>query len=461
MDRRDFLRAVPAAAPLVGGALNIGSAITASDPVRLGFIGLGSRGCYELEICSKLDGAKVVAVADVYQAAIDRAKAAYPGSYDGYQDFRRILDRKDIDAVFVSTPDHWHALATILACQAGKDVFCEKPLSHTIHEGRLMVQAARKYNRVVQTGSQQRSAPHFQNCAELIQQGHIGKVTLIECWNEENATPEGAGSPPDGAPPAGMNWDMYLGPAPQAAYNRNRHMWHYRWFWDYSGGMMTDWGAHHMDVIQWAMQVDGPLSAVAAGGRFCLKDNCETPDTLMTVFEYPGFVVRYSVRQGNGRRYEGRQNGVAFYGTDGTLIVDRSSWEVAPENAARFPNDFDRVEAFLKTGNVAAPANLDRSVRVPAQPRCKAMQETGLKIDPSCQEAHIRNFLECVRSRKRPVADVETGYRSVTACHTGTIAYRLGRKVRWDAKSETFPGDRQAQAMMTKRYRAPWVLPTV
>jgi predicted dehydrogenase len=451
MQRRDFLKA----------GLAVATQARASDPVRIGIIGVGSRGSYELEVCSRLKDAKVVAVADVYQALADRAAAASNGTIAAYQDFRRILDRKDIDAVFVSTPDHWHALVAIMACQAGKDVFCEKPLSHTIHEGQLMVKAARKYNRVFQTGSQQRSAPHFQKVAGLIQKGHIGKISAIECWNSENATPEGAGNPPDGAPPKGLDWDLYLGPAPKVPYNRNRYIWNYRWFWDYSGGMMTDWGAHHMDIVQWAMQVDGPLSASAVGGRFCLKDNCETPDTLMTVFEYPGFVVRYNVRQANSRRIEARSNGIAFHGADGTLIVDRASWEVIPENTSRFPNDFDRVEAFVKEATVAWPAGFDRAARVPAVPRCEAMGETGLRIDPSCQEAHVRNFLDCVRSRNRPIADVEIGYRSVSACHAGVIAYRLGRKVRWDAKAETFPGDAGAQAMLTKKYRQPWTLPAV
>jgi predicted dehydrogenase len=309
MERRNFLKTAAVSAPFLGRAAG------ANDEIRIGQIGLGTRGAYELEICRRTKGARVVAVADVYQSLVDQ----YKGDADGYGDFRRILDRKDIDAVFVSTPDHWHAPISILACQAGKDVWCEKPLSHTIHEGRMMVAAARKYNRVMQTGSQQRSAPHFQKVVELVQRGHIGKVAAIECWNEENDTPEGAGNPPDTDPPPGLDWDMYLGPAPKVPYNRNRYIWHYRWFWDYSGGMMTDWGAHHMDIIQWAMQVDGPLSATAAGGRFCLRDNCQTPDTLSTLFEYPGFVVRYSVRQGNGRRLEGRPNGIAFYGTGGTL----------------------------------------------------------------------------------------------------------------------------------------------
>ena len=450
MQRREFVAAI------AGSAM-----ATAAEPVRVGIIGVGSRGTYELEVCSRLQDAKVMAIADVYQSLVDKAVAYTKGEATGYSDFRRILDRKDIDAVFVSTPDHWHAPITIMACQAGKDVYCEKPLSHTMHEAQMMVKAARKYNRVVQTGSQQRSAPHFQKVVELVQKGHIGKIMEIECWNTENDMPDGAGTPPDGSPPSGLDWDLYLGPAPKVPFNRNRYIWNYRWFWDYSGGMMTDWGPHHMDIIQWAMKVDGPLSASAAGGRFCLNDNCQTPDTLMTVFEYPGFVVRYSMRMGNGRRIESRPNGIAFYGTDGSLIVDRSSWEVVPEKTPGYPADFDRVEAFVKGGTVAWPAGYDSSKRAASQPKCEAMGETGLKIDPSCQEAHVRNFLDCVRSRRRPVADVEIGYRSVSACHAGVIAYKLGRKVKWDAKLETFPGDAEAQAMMTKRYRSPWTLPAV
>ena len=450
MQRRQFLMAA-AAAPLAA----------ASDTVRLGFIGLGSRGSYELEICKRTPGAQIVAVADVYQPLIDKAVAFTDGKATGYQDFRKLLERKDIDAVFVSTPDHWHAPAAILACQAGKDVFCEKPLSHTLHEGQTMVKAARRYNRVFQVGSQQRSAPHFQKVVELIQKGQIGKVAHVEAWNTEQDGPEGAGHQASGAPPEGLNWDMYLGAAPKVPYNRNRFIWNYRWFWDYSGGMMTDWGAHHMDIVQWAMQVDGPQSATASGGRYILKDDCETPDTLSTTFEYPGFIARYTMHQGNSRRMESRPNGIAFYGADGTLVVDRGSWEVIPENKNRFTQDFDRIDAFLKTGNVAWPTGYDRNARVPAVPRCQAMGETGLHIDPSCQEAHIQNFLDCVRSRKRPVADVEIGYRSVSPCLVGVIAYRLGRKVTWDPKADTFPGDAQALAMMRKKYRSGYELPAV
>jgi len=372
-----------------------------------------------------------------------------------------MLDRKDIDVIIVSTPDHWHAPATIMACQAGKDVLCEKPLTHTIHEGKMMIKAARKYNRVVQTGSQQRSAPHFQKVVEMIRGCYIGQISAIECWNTGNASPKGTGKPPDGEPPPGMNWDLYLGPAPKVPYNRNRHIWNYRWFWDYSGGMMTDWGSHQIDVIHWAMGVDAPLSASAVGGRFCLKDNCETPDTLSTVFQYPGFTVEYRMRSMNSRYSEGRSYGIVFYGTNGTLVLDRSSWEVFPEFSQPFDADIDRVEALLKMGTVAVPAGYDRTRKFEPVARCKAARETGISIDPGAQVAHVKNFIECVRSRKRPVCDVEIGHRSATACHIGVIAYKLGRTVHWDAKLETFPKDSEAQSLETKKYRKPYTLPEV
>ncbi|MCP5109298.1 MAG: Gfo/Idh/MocA family oxidoreductase, partial [bacterium] len=240
MKRRGFLNAGAAAAaagPFLGNVLG------ANDRIVVGQIGCGGRGRYELSICKRNPQVRVAAVCDVYQPLVDKAKELAGGNVDGFQDFRRIIERDDIDAVFVSTPDHWHALATVMACQPGKDVYCEKPLSLTIDDGRQMVRAARKYNRIVQTGSQQRSAPHFQQAVELIQGGHLGKVHMVECWNWVNESPAGIGNPPDEDPPAGLDWDLDLGPALKRPYNRNRCIWNYRYFWDYSGGMMTDWGA--------------------------------------------------------------------------------------------------------------------------------------------------------------------------------------------------------------------------
>ncbi len=451
MERRSFLR---------GG---VGAAVLgANDRLRVAQIGCGGRGSYEMRVCSGFPDVEIVAVADVYPPLIEKARATLGGKPEGYADFRRILDRKDIDAVFVSTPDHWHAIPSILACQAGKDVYCEKPLTHTIREGQAMVKAARRHKCVVQTGSQQRSARHFQKVVELVQGGHIGKVSLVECWNAGNDAPNGYGNPPDEPAPQGLDWDMFLGPAPKVPYNRNRYHFNYRWFWDYSGGMMTDWGAHHFDIVQWAMNVEGPLSASAVGGRFCSRDNCQTPDTLMTVLEYPGFIARYMLRQGNAAALFGRTYGMAFHGTNGTLVVDRSGYEVLPEiEIEGRTSDFDRLEAFLKGGERAAYTGLNRKAEPKRTPRCEPLKELGLKIDPECQIAHVRNFLDCVKSRKRPVAEVEIGHRSITACHVGVIAYKLGRTVRWDVASERFPNDAEAQAMTTKKYRSPWVLPEV
>ncbi len=449
MQRRAFVQ--QGAAGAFGGNVR-----GANDRIVVGQIAAGARGLYEIEVCLRTPKVEIAAVADVFEPVARRAAQKAGGRCEAYSDFRRILDRKDIDAVFVSAPDHWHAIPTILACQAGKDVYCEKPLSHTIEEGRRMVAAARRYNRVVQTGSQQRSAPHFAKVVELIRGGHIGKVSYVECWNVGNESPEGIGNPPDEAPPAGLHWDLYLGPAPKVPYNRNRYVWNYRWFWDYSGGMMTDWGAHHMDVVHWAMGVDAPLSVTAAGGRFVLQDNRQTPDTFLAVLEYPGFTAVYRHRAANARRIEGRVYGMLFHGSLGTLVVDRSSYEVIPEMQV----DRGMLRAD-PVGELLASLRGERPARGKPQPvpQCQPLQQTGISIDPSSQEAHVRNFFECIRSRQRPVADVEIGHRSVTACHLGVMAYKLGRKIRWDPARERVVGDQEAQALTTKRYRAPWSLP--
>ena len=450
MQRRDLLKATAAAGPFLGNVLG------ANDRIVVGQIGLGARGYYELTICLRTADVRVAALCDVYQPLVDHAVKKVAGGARGYQDFRHVLDRKDIDAVFVSTPDHWHAPISILACQAGKDVYCEKPLNHTIAEGRRMVEAARRYKRVVQTGSQQRSAPHFAKVRELIQSGHIGKVSFIECWNAANEYPQGCGTPPDSDPPEGLNWDLYLGPAPKVPYNRNRFIWHYRWFWDYSGGMMTDWGAHHMDSIHHIMGVDAPLAVSASGARF-LPDNRETPDFCRTVFEYPGFIASYTSSSASTQAPLNRRYGMLFHGTLGAIFVDRSGWEVLPEIRRGDGAVADMVAALLDSRREPAPT---RAAPAEPKPLCEPLKVTGISLDPEIQEVHVRHWLDCIRNRKTPVADWEIGHRSVTACHLGVIAYRTGRKIRWDARAERILGDPEAERMMTKPYRAPWGLPS-
>jgi predicted dehydrogenase len=449
MDRRKFLATAAATGPFLGRVFG------ANDRIVIGQIGLGSRGYYEVTINLKNPGVDIAAVCDVYRPLADLTKEKCGGRTEAYSDFRRVLDRKDIDAVFVSTPDHWHAPITLLACEAGKDVYCEKPVSHTVAEGRWMVEAARKHNRVVGVGSQQRSAPHFAKCAELVQSGYIGDVSAIDCWIVSNEYPQGEGKLADSAPPSGLDWDLYLGPAPKVAYNRNRYIWNFRWYWDYSGGNMTDWGAHHLDSIHQIMNVRAPKSAYAVGTRK-LKDDRDTPDTLLATIEYPTFTVRFTNSQ-VGLRMD-KYAGTLIYGTKGTLFVDRGGYEVVPSKfSAIVRSDIDQVEDMLASRRRAvtgeAPPPHERS----SNPLlCEAVKVTGIKMDPAIQEVHVQNFLDCVKSRKKTAADVEVGHTSIVPCHLANISYKVGRKINWDSEREQIIDDPEASKLLTKRYRSPW-----
>src|SRR5262245_46695548 len=275
IERRDFIKTsivaaggVAASSTETFGAPATGAVLGANDQIRVGVIGCGGQANWDASDFSRQPNVKIVALCDVYEGSMrqtlkNEALKLDPARTSMFKDFRRVLDDKNIDAVIIATPDHWHALTTIMACQAGKDVYVEKPLSLTIEEGRRMVTAARKHNRVVQVGTQQRSARHFQQAVQLVREGKLGKITRVETWNYENQHPRGIGNPPDEAPPNDLDWDFYLGPAPKVPYNKNRHLELFRWFWDYSGGMMTDWGVHLIDIVHWAMNVDAPMAVAA------------------------------------------------------------------------------------------------------------------------------------------------------------------------------------------------------
>ena len=253
----------------------------------------------------------------------------------GVTDFREILHDKSIDVVCIATPDHWHAYMTVEACKNGKDVYVEKPICVAVEEGRKMVQAARKYNRVVQAGTMQRSGDHFQKACDIVRSGKLGKVTFVRTWNYSNE--EGIGNPPDGAPVAGLDWEMWLGPAPEHAFNANRFgvdpnaFSHFRWFWDYAGGMMTDWGIHLLDIVQMAFDEAAPTAITALGEKLFIKDNRDTPDTLQVTYEYPGFIATYENRLGNANSMFKQGYGILFHGSKGTMFVDRSRYDVYPE----------------------------------------------------------------------------------------------------------------------------------
>ncbi|MFI5458250.1 MAG: Gfo/Idh/MocA family protein [Isosphaerales bacterium] len=419
----------------------------ANDRVGLGFIGFGLIGKrHVLDFRDQL-GARIVAVAEVHSGRRDEAVALAGGSARGYADFRALLDDHDVDAVVISTPDHWHALMTMLACAAGKDVYVEKPLSLFPREGRWMVEIARRHNRIVQVGTQQRSGPHYQRARELVRGGHIGQVVAIRMWSYRNIMP-GFGSPKDGDPPPGLDYDMWLGPAPKRAYNPNRAIYHFRWFWDYSGGQMTNLGQHSLDVVHWFLDATAPTAVSSAGGRFALKDNGETPDTQDALFEYKGWIATWSQRECS--RGAEPAMGLEFCGTQGSLKVSRKGFVVTldPKVAAD-----ELIPRFGGPHPVGGPATTGRR-EVPAN-------TTGAVADRSADEfdqfrRHARNFLECVRSRHDPISDLEGAHRVATACHLANLSLRLGRKMRWDAGREMVLGDPEAEALLERPYRAPW-----
>ncbi len=405
----------------------------ANDRISIALIGAGRQGVSNLGNAMKHADVDVVAICDVYQPNMAKAALTAPTA-QLYGDFRRVLERRDIDAVIIGTPDHWHAIQTVLACEAGKDVYVEKPISVTIAEGRKMVDAAKRHQRVVQVGTQQRSGKHFQQVAELVKAGKIGTVSQVRCWNFGNESPDGIGRVEDTDAPPELDWDMWLGPAPKRAFNANRFgvrtdRWSsFRWFWDYAGGMMTDWGVHWLDIVQLVMGVNAPQSVSAMGGKLVLKDDRETPDTLIASFQFPGFLCTYENRMANAGAISGKTNGLLFHGTEGTLFVDRQGFEIVPEKRGSGDTAVNRIEAMeVKNSN---QHHLD----------------------------HMLDFIECVKSRRTPVSDLEGGHRSTSTALLGNIAYRTGRRIEWDSANERIIGDRDAARQLSRDDRRPWKL---
>jgi predicted dehydrogenase len=398
----------------------------ANDKIRLGLIGCGGRGRDVLGVFLSHPEVDCPVVCDVddrmlIRAATDveekRGKAP-----DRVKDFRRVLDRNDVDCVLVATPDHWHALPTIFACQAGKDVYVEKPLAKTIVEGRAMLEASRQYQRVVQMGTQWRSGEHQKDAVEFVKSGQLGKIGIVRGWAYLDWI-SGIGKPSDCAPPTGVDYDMWLGPAPSRPFNPNRFHFNFRWFWDYAGGLMTDWGVHLINIMMWAMGPDHPRNISSTGGRFVLDDNRETPDTQVTTYEFPHYTLLWEHRVGSNNGPYNKEWGIVFNGSAGTLMITADGWEVIPERKQH------ELQAIKK------PQGGDE--RFP----------------------HVKNFLDCMKSRQQPNENLELGHHVTTVAHLGNIALRVGRKINWDPEKERIPGDAQADRLVTAEYRKPWKLP--
>ncbi len=418
----------------------------ANDRVQVGFIGYGLIGVEHVRDFKNLADVDCAALAEVYQPRLEEGIAATGGAARPYRDFRKLLDDKDVQAVVVCTPDHWHALAAMMACAAGKDVYTEKPMTLFVKEGRWMVDVARKHNRVVQVGTQQRSGKHYQKARELIEAGYIGQVMSIRSGSARNITP-GFLVPPDSAPPANFDYNMWLGPAPERPYNRMHCLYHFRWFWDYAGGQMTNLGAHEMDIVQWFMNVKGPAAVASSGGRLVLKDGCETPDTQDATWEYPGLTVDYFIREAAQER--AAPGGLEFIGNKGTLAINRAGFEILPDMRI---DPMSAVPGVRLGSHPAGGPRLDPNFK-PA-PWIQAMKEPGSSAEQF--NLHARNFIDCVKSRQRPISDVEQGHQVNVACHLANISLRTGRKIRWDPEKEEILGDREASAMLERPYRKPW-----
>ncbi|HTL28262.1 MAG TPA: Gfo/Idh/MocA family oxidoreductase [Tepidisphaeraceae bacterium] len=447
--RREFTKSATAAVGLAL-ATNITSAQTkTAEPIRLGFIGVGNRGDQVLHAFLEYKDAHIVAISDLYQPYLDFAAKKIGTEVEQFKDYRKLLDRKDIDGVVIATPDHWHALHAIHAMAAGKDVYIEKPLSLTIAEGRAMVNAARRTKRVTQVGLHRRSSDICRQMIEFLRAGGIGKITAARAFHIQNEWPKGIGRPEDSDPPKELDWDAWVGPAAMKPYNKNRTLYRFRWFYDYSGGQVTNTGAHYLDLIQWALNENAPRSVAAMGGKFADFDNREVPDTLEAMWTYDsGTLVTFSQFNSSAAPAAVRPCELEFRGTKGTLYFKGDSFEVVPESipSREYP--------------ILSP--LDRAGAVGWQkgsPMIEPKLVKGTKINPTV--IHARNFLDCVRSRDKCNCDIETGHRSTSAVLIANIALKQRAMLDWDANAERFTNHEEANKLLDYTYRSPYELPKI
>ncbi len=346
---------------------------------------------------------------------------------DEYKDFRKMYERKDMDAVAIITPDHWHGIQFIAAAKAGFDIYCEKPFGHTIYEGRKMVEAARKHKIIAQVGSQRRTNDVYIKAFEEVKKGILGKPVTCRFYRISNMYPVGIGNPPDSDPPPELDWDMWLGPAPSVPYNENRCLYKFRWFFDYSS-QTANWGAHYIDMLHWYTGMNGPVKISAIGGKYAVKDNRTIPDTMEVTYEYPdGLIAAFGIYESSSGR--GLPDNMEFElrGTDATLYTTYRGYKIVPADKGQF-----------------------QTRDIPLQP----IEYTGDFGDAP----HARNFLDCMRSRAECAADVEAGHRASSACELGNIAYKTNSVIEWDPVKERITNDESLNRHLHYEYRKPWKL---
>jgi len=448
--RRGFARKAGVAA-----ALSYRRILGANDRVHMGFIGLGNRGDQVHQGFLEYGDCQTVAVSDLRDDYMDFAAKRTGGTPTRYKDYKKLLDDKSIDAVVIATPDHWHALMMTEACNAGKDVYVEKPLSRTVQEGRKMVETAVRTKRVVQVGTNHRSYKAYQEAAEFVRSGGIGHVTVARCFHLQNEWPNGLGDAPDGPAPSEWEWEQWLGPAPKVPYNRNRMFYNFRWFYDYSGGQLTNFGVHYIDVIRWCLGQDSPKSVVAMGGKYAaIKDNREIPDTMQVMWEFGGpTLVIFEQYNANSAPSCYPAGEIELRGTKGTLYFRGQGYEVVPQTLR------DDYTGYAEGKGYGNP--LDRNPKSGATKKkvMEARSVPGPKGgEPSNTVPHVRNFLDCIKTRGKCNADILTGHLSTSATLLGNISYKTRSLLEWDGHAERFTNHEAANKFLQYHYRAPYKL---
>lgn len=445
LDRREFLRKGTAGLAVTGASFLFPMELLAAirrkvgpnDTINIGLIGCKGMGFSDLVSMLKMGDTNVIALCDVDEnvlqaRTIDLEKAGIKKP-KWYKDYRRLLENKDIDVVVIGTPDHWHCLQLTDALQAGKDVYCEKPIANSIQEANIMLDYVQSSDRMVQIGQWQRSQPHFVDAINFVHSGQLGEIRLAKAWAYQGwmkPVPIVA----DSGVPKGVDYDMWLGPAPKRDFNANRFHFNFRWFWDYAGGLMTDWGVHLIDYALYGMKAGTPKSVMALGGKFAYPDDAsETPDTLQTVYEYDDFSILWEHATGiDGGNY-GRNHGIAFIGNNGTLVLDRQGWEIIPEK---------EFQGWDKEGTPKMEAvSFDKGT------------QSGLDL-------HTANFIDSVKNRNASAlnAPIKVGYDAALVSHMGNVAFKTGDRIYWDEATGLFKSE-AANKLIKANYHNDWKLP--
>ena len=412
-----------------------------NDKIHVGLIGCKGMGWSNLQQHLKIPQVECIGLADVDQSVLDERAANVAEVQQRkpqlFKDYRKMLEMKELDYVIIATPDHWHCLPFCDALSAGLHVYQEKPLANSMEECDLMLRAARRYGKIVQIGQWQRSGKHYEQAIEYLHSGKLGNIRLVKCWAYQGWM-KPVNVVPDSPVPQGVDYDMWLGPAPRRPFNQNRFHFNFRWFWDYAGGLMTDWGVHEIDIALYAMGATAPKSVMASGGKLAYPDDAsETPDTLQAVFEYDNFNMLWEHATGIDLGNYGKTEGIAFIGNNGTLVLNREGWEVTPETKR------DDAGVLL--------------YKVEDLPDQRKPSSVNYLYD------HVRNFVDAMQRNDASIlkCGIETGAVAAINAHMGNVAFKTGRKVYWDAAAGQFKNDPEANSLMKASYHNGWKLPSV